>query len=471
MNYSAENTALWNAIIQFAVIAAIIVISNFLRRKLPFIKKSLIPISVLGGFLLLLLRSVGALPFVTTSFLDTVTYHGIALGFIALSLRVPSKEEKAQRKGNLTGLKSGAVIVSSYLIQGFFGLIITIALAYTFMPDMFKAAGILLPMGYGQGPGQANNIGGSYEAQGFVGGRSFGLAIAAAGFLCACIVGVIYINILVKKGKLKRAAHDEVSGSVNIDTFQDENEMPISESIDKLSMQVALILVVYGLTFLVTCGLEKLVGVIAPGAVSSASALLWGFNFMIGSLIAIIVRSVINALRKTKIINHQYQNNYLLNRISGLAFDIMIIAGIGSISINDLTGLWVPFIILAVVGGVITFIHLKICAKKVYPDYEEEGFVSMYGMLTGTISSGILLLRELDPELKTPAATNLVSGSAFAIAFGAPVLVLVGLAPQSTAMTFTVLGIIAVYYAIMMAVVFLKVKKKANAENTEDEEK
>ena len=467
MNYSAQNTELWNAIIQFAAIAAIIVISNFLGRKLPFIKKSLMPTAVIGGFLLLLLRSVGALPFVTTAFLENITYHGIALGFIALTLRVPTKAEKEQRKGNLVGLKSGAVIVSSYLIQGFVGLVATIALAYTFMPNMFKAAGILLPMGYGQGPGQANNIGGTYEAQGFVGGRSFGLAIAAAGFLCACIVGVIYINILVKKGKVKRLSHGEVSGSVNVDTFQDENEIPIAESIDKLSMQVALILVVYGLTYLVTCGLEALIGAIAPGALASVSSLLWGFNFMIGSLLAIVVRSVISLFQKKKIMTRQYQNNYLLNRISGLAFDVMIIAGIGSISIDDLTGLWVPFIILAVLGGVVTFIHLKICAKRVYIGYEEEGFVAMYGMLTGTISSGILLVRELDPELKTPAATDLVTGSAFAIAFGAPVLVLVGLAPQLDAMTFTVLGLIAVYYAIMMAVVFLKVKKKDKAQKTE----
>ncbi len=38
------------------------------------------------------------------------------------------------------------------------------------------------------------------------------------------------------------------------------------------------------------------------------------------------------------------------------------------------------------------------------------GFLSMYGMMTGTISSGVLLLRELDPQLETPAANNLVIG-------------------------------------------------------------
>jgi Na+/glutamate symporter len=71
--------------------------------------------------------------------------------------------------------------------------------------DLFKAAGILLPMGYGQGPGQANNVGGTYETMGFLGGRSFGLSLAASGYLVACIVGVIALNVLIRRGP--RAAH------------------------------------------------------------------------------------------------------------------------------------------------------------------------------------------------------------------------------------------------------------------------
>lgn len=70
----------------------------------------------------------------------------------------------------MAGLKSGALIVSTYIVQGILGLIISISLAYTIMPNLFKASGILLPMGYGQGPGQANNVGSTYEQLGFAGG-------------------------------------------------------------------------------------------------------------------------------------------------------------------------------------------------------------------------------------------------------------------------------------------------------------
>ena len=60
-------------------------------------------------------------------------------------------------------------------------------------------------MGFGQGPGQGNNIGLSYEKLGFAGGRSVGLAIAATGFIVACIVGVIYLNLGAKKKSLRNS--------------------------------------------------------------------------------------------------------------------------------------------------------------------------------------------------------------------------------------------------------------------------
>ncbi len=458
MDYSAANTELWRFIIQLGIMAGALVVANLLRREIPFVRKSLMPTAVLGGFLLLLLKSLNLIP-LDAEVLETVTYHGIAIGFIAMTLRVPDKKANTE-KGDFVGPKSGALIVSTYLIQAVMGLAVSLGLAFTIKPDLFKAAGILLPMGYGQGPGQANNIGSSYEALGFAGGRSFALSLAAAGYLCACVVGVIYLNVLAKKGKIKRLDHEEISGSVTVDAFQDENEIPVAESVDRLSIQVAMVILVYLASFLAAWGLTSLIAAIAPGAAATVSPLIWGFNFIIGSAVAILVRTVLAALRKKKWMKRQYQNNYLLSRISGLAFDLMIVAGIASINIEQLTGLWLPFLMMAVLGGAGTLAYLMWACKKIYGDYYYEGLVSMYGMLTGTISSGVLLLREIDPAFKTPAANNLVLGSTFGIIFGVPMLILIGMAPKSTAMTFTVLGICIAYWAALVAFMFLVKRKK-----------
>ncbi len=457
MDFSAENTALWSFILQLGVISGIMLLANAMRRKILFIRNSMIPTAVLAGFVALILRTAGLLP-VNANILEMITYHTIGIGFIALSLRIPPKYDDSL-KSDFAGLKSGALIVSTYLVQGITGLIISIILAYTVMPDLFKASGILLPMGYGQGPGQANNVGSTYEQLGFAGGQSFGLSIAAAGFICACVVGVIYINYLNRHKKVKVQESDYISGSVTVEDFQDSNEIPISESVDRLSVQFALVLLIYLGTYLVSLGITSVLKQCIPGLAKSLTPIIWGFNFILGSILAMLCRTAFSALTKTKLMTRQYPNNYLLSRISGTAFDFMTLAGIASIEFKDLRGLWLPFALMAVTGGVVTFFYCKWLCGRIYPGYEHEGMVSMYGMLTGTISSGVLLLREIDPGFKTPAANNLMTGSSFAIVLGAPMLILIGMAPESETMLFITLGLLVVYM-IPLLLIMLKAHRK-----------
>ena len=452
MDYSAANHALWNIIVQLGLLAGAILLANFLRQKLTFIRKSMMPVAVLAGFLLLFLKVIGLVK-LDQNMMEILVYHGIALGFIAMSLRVP--EEGSKGKGDLTGLKSGAIIVSSYLVQAISGLLITILLGATLMPGLFRAAGLLLPMGYGQGPGQANNVGSSYEALGFAGGRSFGLAIAAAGYIVACVVGVVILNILSRKGKVgsTRSSDSELPAA---DFFQGKDEIPISDSIDKLSIQFALVLLVYVITYLCAWGITSGLSAISEGLANTLNALIWGFNFIIGSALAMLLRVLLAHGKRTGIILKQYQNNYLLNRLSGFFFDIMIVAGIASINPEDIRGLWLPFVLLVIVGAIVTWLHLAFVCKAVYKNYYYEGLISMYGMLTGTISSGVLLLREIDPNLSTPAANNLVIGSSFGIILGAPVLVLVGIAPRSPWLVM----LLAAVYCVILYYIILKVHRR-----------
>ena len=445
MDYSAANGTLWNVMIQLGLIAGAILAANMLRGKVDFIRRGMMPVAVMAGFLLLILKYLGLIR-IDGEIMEILVYHGIALGFIAMSLRVPNRQAN---RSDRAALKSGVIIVSSYMVQAVTGLVITLLLGYTLMPGLFKAAGLLLPMGYGQGPGQANNVGSSYQSLGFAGGRSFGLAIAAAGYLCACVVGVLLLNLLSRRGAVK-ATRKTSDDDLAVGFFQDKNELPVSDSIDRLSVQLALVLVTYLITYLATRGLTAGIAALSEGLARTVNTLLWGFNFIVGSAIAILLRVLLEKAQKSGLIVRQYQNNYLLNRISGFFFDVMIVAGISSINIEDLSGLWLPFVLMAAAGGVVTWFHLKRVCRWAYPDYYYEGLISMYGMMTGTISSGILLLREIDSDLTTPAANNLVSGSSVGIVLGAPVLVLVSLAAKSDRMTIVVALIAAAYLALLL---------------------
>jgi ESS family glutamate:Na+ symporter len=458
MNFSNTNIELWNFVVQMGIIAAVLLLANILRRKVSFIRKSLMPAAVLAGFLLLALRLLNILK-VDNALMETITYHSIAIGFIALTLVIPKEGIKNNPK-NMAAPKTGSLIVSTYLLQGAVGLVISIVLAYTIRPGLFKASGILLPMGFGQGPGQANNVGLTYEALGFSGGQSFGLSVAAMGFLVACVVGVIYLNILKRKNLIKTPAEFSGAEAGSFEEFENKNEIPVSESVDRFSIQVALVFAVYLLTWLTSAGITKLLYAISENAAKMLIPIIWGFNFIIGSLLAIAMRGVMQLFRKRGWMTRQYQNNYLLTRISGYSFDLMIITGICTINFQKLSGLWLLFILMTVFGTIFTLWYLRWICKKLYPAYYYEGLLSLFGNLTGTISSGMLLLRELDPKFETPAANNLILGSSFAIGFGVPMLVLIGMAPKSDAMVFLALALIIAYFFLLL-LFMLKVKSGA----------
>ena len=156
----------------------------------------------------------------------------------------------------------------------------------------------------------------------------------------------------------------------------------------------------------------------------------------------------------------EYINNYTLDRIAGTCFDFMIVAGTAAIDFNNLRGLWLPLILVCSIGATVTFFYVLRCCRKLYPGYEYEGFFSMFGMLTGTASNGMILLREIDPRFETPAANNLVLQTIPALAFGFPVLLLMGFAPQSLQNTLITIGIMAVALLLFCLFIFRKRKTK-----------
>ena len=147
----------------------------------------------------------------------------------------------------------------------------------------------------------------------------------------------------------------------------------------------------------------------------------------------------------------------MLNRISGFCFDIMIVAGTAAISFDEFGKFVLPFTIICALGALVTFVYVLWVSKHLYPNYQYEGFFSMFGMLTGTASNGMILLREIDPKFETPAANNLVLQTLAAIVLGFPVLLLMGFAPQSMKATWITLGILIAFWAALT--IFMMRKK------------
>ena len=301
---------------------------------------------------------------------------------------------------------------------------------------------MLLPFGYGQGTGQAMNYGNIYETQyGFVGGKSFGLTIAALGFLSASIGGVIHLNILRRQGKIKHRRNQE--GGLRSEEIQSANEIPMMDSIDKMTIQVALVAAAYLLAYLFMLGL----GTLLPGM----KAVVYGFNFLLGVLAASLMKLSLRLLKKAGIVKRDYVNSFLMTRVSNFCFDLMVVAGIAAIRLGVLERYWGVILIMGVLGAVLTYFYNRLVARKLFPDYEQEQFLMMYGMLTGTASTGTILLREIDSDFKTPAADNMVYQNFPAIIFGFPMMLLATLAPKKPELT---LLILVLFFLVMNLILF-----------------
>ena len=454
--------SVWGFFNIFAILLFSLLVANALKKAIPALEASLIPTSVLAGILLLVFSMIydqfSEVRFFETvafngcgyDYMEMITYHTLALGFIAGSLKTTGGKLSKKRANEI--FNTGVTTVSTYLVQGVVGMAITM-LAALILPGFFQAAGLLLPFGFGQGTGQAMNYGNIYETQfGFDGGKSFGLTVAALGFLSASIGGVIHLNILRKRGYIKNKKSEE--GAITESEIQSLDEIPMQESIDKFTIQVALITLSYMLAYV----LMWILGNLIPGM----KAVIYGFNFLLGVLAATLVKTVLNLLKKTGIAKREYTNNFLLTRASNFFYDIMVVAGIAAIRLDLIDDYWGILLILGVAGLVVTYAYNRIVVNVLFKEYKEEQFLAMYGMLTGTASTGIILLREVDGDFKTPVSDNLVYQNFPAIAFGFPIMLLATLAPVKPVLTLILLTLFLIVMNVILfrAQIFGKKKVK-----------
>ena len=453
-------TEVWSTFNLIAVLLASMLAGNMLKKAIRALQASLIPTSVIGGTLLIIVAAIykactGNIMFDTeffggngTAALEVITYHCLALGFVASVFRTNKRKLTKQRTVEI--FNTGVTTVSTYLLQAIFGIAISI-IAAKIMSNFFSAAGVLLPFGYGQGTGQALNYGTIYETDfGFVGGKSFGLTIAALGFISAALGGVVHLNILRRRGKIN--VRTRIETGLMSHQIESENEIPMQESMDKMTVQIALVAVSYLLTYF----LMKLLGNLLPGMKS----VVYGFNFLLGVLMATLVKLVISFLKSKGVIKKDYINSFLMTRASNFFFDVMVVAGVAAIRLSILENYWGIILFMGLVGAVITYVYNRFVARKLFPEYSQEQFLMMYGMLTGTASTGIILLREIDGDFVTPASDNMVYQNFPAIVFGFPMMLLATLAPVKPVLSLLIfIGFFAVMNVILFRAQIFKRKK------------
>ena len=437
----------WGVICQIGLLLIFLLIGNLIRRVVPFLRKGNVPSALIGGLLLLCLDLIltkgcglEANLVVNKRAMQIVTYHALAIGFGAMSLKIAKKGSKGSF---FKAVQNGAITGGTYMLQAAVGIVISL-IFFACGTGLFYDSGVLLPLGFGQGPGNAltwdNNFTALTHESGWVGPTfngqgSVGLTIASIGFIVASIVGVIYINIFKHKHEI---VFKEKALTRSVEDFEDEDEIEDSESVDKTSIQVALVILVYaaGLAIMVLFAyISKWTGV------KLFNDIAWGFNFIWCVITATLVKTLIKFLYKKKVIKRKYINNYQMDRISGFAFDMMIIAGVAAIDINVLKEYALFIVVVCLAGTACTIIYVRMMCKMCFKDIQHEAFLTNFGTLTGTASNGMIFLREIDPNYETPMNNIFVVSQLPAMLFVAPLLLLLNMSAKSMTGCYIALGI------------------------------
>lgn len=416
----------WMIFVELGIISLALLIGTSLRAKIKFFQKFLIPNSITAGILLLLFYTFAAPRFgMDTSFLENLVYHLLNISFVAMALR--RSDKKSTKRG--VAYSTSITILGTYVVQGMLGLGVTILLIKTFIPDLFPTFGFFIPLGFALGPGQAFAIGSKWEAPiyGFEGSGSVGLTFAAIGFFWAIFGGVLLVNIAIRKGWIKRFRNVDMESLENKSGLLKHHEkFPVgahlttqSEAIETFSFNLAVILIVYFLSFLFLKLLTFLLAFAGPLGVSLAESF-WGISFIFATLFGILARKFIKLVKAGHVLE-----NGTLTRMAGFSVDFMVAASIGAISVKIVAQYWAPILILGVLGGVVTMFFLLWIGSRLLMNYKFERLILIYGALTGTLPSGLTLLRVVDPEFATPASSDYIPGAGIMFLFAIPYVLMV----------------------------------------------
>lgn len=452
----------WTVFVHIGIVSLALMVATFIRTRVPFFQKYLIPNALTAGFILLpLYNFVFPLLGLDSLSLRSLTYHLLSISFVAMSLR---KAPKRPADGRI--FATSVSVLSQYAIQATIGLVVTFVLISTIMPNLYHSFGFLMPLGFVLGPGQALSIGESWADSGIIGAGDVGLTFAAVGFLVSTFGGVFLINYGRRKGWLDQRFLDVLNKQgVKRGIFKRGADLPVgayltseSEAVDSMTINTGLVLVAYFLAFLFLTFMEWALGFLGQPGVDLAQSL-WGISFIFAAVAGLGMKALLTLTKSDHIIDNQ-----TLNRVSGFAVDYMVAAAIGAISLVVVSEYWLPILILSGLATLFVFLQVPWFTSRIFRDHRFHRMLLVFGVSTGTLSTGLALLRVIDPDFETPVASDYAKASGITFLFAIPFILSINLPVRAFAtgdMSFFWLGLlIAVAYLLFCFIAYLFIAKK-----------
>ena len=393
-------------VFSFGGLGVLLLLGKYIRIRIRLIQRFFIPSSVIGGLLGLLLiqilLSLNKFPLLDRIIQIWKVSPGFLINIVFATLFLGRKIPNINTIWRLGGIQLyyGQTVAWGQYVVGL-GLVLILLGPVFHVNPMF---GALINIGFEGGHGTAAGLVETFRSLNWEEGMSLALGSATIGVLMGVIIGTILINIACRRGqteileKPEKIPEDFLMGIPSKENRESAGTLTMSvDSIEPLAYHASFIgfaiiigyfiwqLLVFIESMLLTpLGLPQIM----------VSFPLFPLSMMGGLLIQIIM----NRFDK-----HDTIDSKLMMRIHGLSLDFLIVAALAAISIQSIWAEIIPFVLLMIVGVGWNVFCVLVIAPRIFPNAKFERSIAEFGQSTGVTATGLLLLRIVDPDAKTPA--------------------------------------------------------------------
>lgn len=384
----------------FAYAGFLILVGYVLRSKIRLLQNLYIPASVIGGVVGLLLSSqiLGKIAPFSLNF--TPNMSSLAMPLLALVFAtqlIGAKFHKGVIKSGLSValLNSGTACLQNGICAVVMLLLISAGvsrapLGFAHMPFT----------GFYGGHGVPAIAAGIFDGAGywdFDSAMSVGTTFATVGLLFGIIVGIVVINIAVRKGMIAANAgianlsEEERSGFV-----PEEKRVGVVDGIttnDALNPVAFQMAVIFSIMFFAYQLMR-----------------IEFFNTFAITICCLFVSIVYTVLGKTTRLGRYLDRKSLVNT-SGAALEFLIVSSVATTNLSVFADYGVELLVLGVVTALSTLVYVFFFGKLWHKNNWVENSLGTFGLANGVLATGFLLVRIADPDTKTEAALNLSLGN------------------------------------------------------------
>jgi ESS family glutamate:Na+ symporter len=316
-------------------------------------------------------------------------------------------------------LAFGQVIAWGQYVIGV-GLTMAVLVPVFGVPEMF---GAIVPVGFEGGHGTAGGMKAVFTANGWAEGGDFALASATMGMCSAIVVGMVLINWATRRGMTAKKTSPEIVpeddsiGVIPVDRRPSAGRLTVNaDVIESFSLHLVFVGVAVGIGYLLKGGMVLFEGAVNADLIQQVQAGVAGAEDVYkNNGLRTIVKSfptfplcmiggLIVQIWEQKFDKRKLMDLGLTRRIQNTSLDFLVVPAIAMIKVDALIPALAPFAVVVLAAILWNVFCVTVLARRMLPDAWFERSITEMGQSMGVTSTGLLLLRVVDPDYKTPAA-------------------------------------------------------------------